>query len=319
MQPLAPPDPDGVGLLVPPEGLGAELWAGSERATLEQILPRLPARTVSRTARDLQRRLLLSAASTPPGPMPINAGAPNLVRLRVEKLLAMGHAKEAAALARLAPERVDGFLDARARAETALLADEIAAACAEAPALVRDSRDTLGQKLGIFCALKGLNARLGLALEVLKEQDSSDPAFFKLTSAMQGNAIKLDSLPQATPLHLAMLRAANLKPPADIASSPHAGVLAAVARDAAVEGAVRAAAGERAEEQGALGATELAQIYGALEFTPAELAQPARRADLAYDARARSLLFAAARGQIDPAAQALALERMLNYARAKGG
>ncbi len=319
VQTLAPLDPDGVGLLVPPEGLGAELWTGSERATLEQILPRLPVRTVSRTARDLQRRILLSAAPTPPNRMPSNAGVPSLVRVRVEKLFAMGNAQEAAALARLAPERVDGPLGGAVRAEAALLAGEIAAACAEAPALVRDSRDTFGQKLGIFCALKGPNARLGLALEVLKEQDGTDPAFFALASAMQGNAIKFESLPQATPLHLAMLRTANLRPPADIASSPHAGVLAAVARNAAVEGAVRAAAGERAEEQGALGANELAQIYGALEFTPAELAQPARRADSAYDSRARALLFAAARGQIDPAAQALALERMLNYARAKGG
>ena len=314
VQTLAPIDADGVGPLNPPQGLGPDHWANSERAAIEQIMRLMPARPASPAAQDLARRLLLSA-----GPTPAGSGLGSLVSLRVERLWTMGDPERALSLARMSPDRVDVPLAARVRAEVALLAGDNAAACAESAAVLRDRRDSFGQKLSVFCRLLGPSRDLGLALEVLKEQETQDPAFFTLVTILQGKPGKLERVPQAGPLHLAMVRAASLKPPPDMAASGHAGTLAALTRMTVIDAPVRTAAAERAEALGAIGAEELARAYAAMEFAPDAIPGAAGRAERAYDTEARALLFAAVRAQTDMAARAVALERLLHFARAKGG
>jgi hypothetical protein len=116
-----------------------------------------------------------------------------------------------------------------------------------------------------------------------------------------------------------MARAANLKPPADMATTTHAGTAAALANMTALDAPMRIAAAERAEALGATGAEDLARAYATMEFAPGALSGVAGRAERAYDAEARALLFAAVRAQTEPAARATALERLLHFARAKGG
>ena len=314
VQTLAPIDADGVGPLNPPQGLGPDHWANSERAAIEQIMRLVPARTASPAAQDLARRVLLSAGATPAG-----SGLASLVSLRVDRLWAMGEPERAISLAHMSPERVDAPLAARVRAEVALLAGDNAAACAESAAALRDRRDAFGQKLAVFCRLLGPTRDLGLALEVLKEQETQDPAFFTLVTILQGKPAKLERVPQAGPLHLAMARAASLKPPPDMAASGHGGTLAALTRMTVIDAPVRAAAAERAEALGAIGAEDVARAYAAMEFAPDAIPGAAGRAERAYDTEARALLFAAVRAQTDTVARAVAIERMLHFARAKGG
>ncbi len=82
------------------EGGGAlpdTLWQGLNKAQLIDFLQRLPAANTSPTLRDLQRRLLLSAAAPPMD------GAEGVFLPRLKALLAMGHVAGAEALLAVAP------------------------------------------------------------------------------------------------------------------------------------------------------------------------------------------------------------------------
>ncbi|MEX2296652.1 MAG: hypothetical protein WD715_04520, partial [Dongiaceae bacterium] len=81
------------GTLEPSDGgFGYEMWQGTDRAVVEQLLPQMPIRPLSPAMRDLARRLLLSAAAPPPG----RANA-DLMAIRAERLRRLGNAADIAA------------------------------------------------------------------------------------------------------------------------------------------------------------------------------------------------------------------------------
>ena len=56
INPLSEIDPDSLGLLEPADGgFGKDMWAGTDRALVEALLPRLPDRYRSAVLRDLAR------------------------------------------------------------------------------------------------------------------------------------------------------------------------------------------------------------------------------------------------------------------------
>ncbi len=123
-------DPDSVGTLDPGGGgLGHDLWRGSDRRTVERLLPRLPGVLRSAALRDLARRLLLSNAVSPTsrrGEIPAN-----LLALRVDRLAALGDYAGLNDLLAVVPQRYDDESIARARVESRLLQGDPATACQE--------------------------------------------------------------------------------------------------------------------------------------------------------------------------------------------
>ena len=253
-------------------GFPIDMWRGTDRGLIERVLPQLAPAEASPAMRDLQRRLLLTNAEAPAG----KSGGVNLFTARAERLAAMGLAKDAAALLAMMPARMADKAAAQLRIDSLLLAGDVDGACKA----VDDTRqaasaDAAWQQAQVFCQLcAGQKDEAALGLDLLRDQGTKDPAFFQLADALGGRQTKLESLPDPTPLDLAMLRAADLPLPQDAAQSRNPGVLAAIAEDPSLSPGARLAAAERAAAGGGLSVEQLRKAYASLAFSPGDLANP---------------------------------------------
>ena len=88
------------------------------------------------------------------------------------------------------------------------------------------------------------------------------PRFFALIEALAGDGeASLPTLPEPTPLHLALARVAKARLPADVVASNRPGVLRTIAMSPNAPVEVRLEAAERAEAAGALDIDALRQLY----------------------------------------------------------
>jgi len=311
-------DPDSAGVLDASQGgLGIDMWRGTDRALVERLLPRLPARTRSPILRDLARRLLLSTAAVPEGA----GGGQSLMAIRVDRLVAMSDLLSAERLLRVAGPEAESTALERVQVESLLVRNDNAGACAKVRAVERDDRSVFWQRLLIFCqALASEHAKAALGLALLRETGApEDAAFDKLVAALAGDkAAVVDSLPEPTPLHLAMMRAARQPLPPDVAFSADPNVLSTIALSPNASLALRLEAAEKAEAMGALAPVSLAQLYASVEFTTDDLAKPVERAAEIGGARGRALLYRAAGAQADFAGRTRVLRAAFAAAAGSG-
>ncbi len=333
-------DPDSVGTLEEDRGgLGLGMWNGTRRDLVERLLPRLPSDLPSPTLRDLERRLLLSAATAPVS----SAAATNarkagekqrdgegrtaasahrsLLAMRIERLQAMGALDEATALIEIAPSRRQDPLLVRLRTDTMLLENDLGGACAEARRDPARLVKVYWQSLFVFCqALDGDLDGAALGANLLADtEEFDDPVFLALIDRMTGNKdASFDRLPNATPLHLAMMRAAKVEVPADALSSDSPVVLRTIAISPNAPLDLRLEAAERAAVAGALSAERLAEIYLSVSFTAEELDNALSTAESDRTPRGRALLYQAASIQSVPTARAAVLAKAFELAREDG-
>jgi hypothetical protein len=309
--------PDYAGTLV--EGGGGfpvDMWKGTDRALVERLLPKLPPALGSPAMRDLERRLLLTNAESPEG----NSTGVSLFAARADRLAAMGFSRDAAALLAMMPARLVDKTAARLRLDSLLLAGDLDGACKA----VDDTRqaasaDPYWQQTQVFCQIHAGKAdQAALGLDLLGEQGGKDAAFFKLASALGGEKVKLDSLPDPTPLDLAMLRAAKLPLPHDAAQSHNPGVLAALAQDRSLDPAIRLAAAEEAAAAGGLTIDQLQEAYASVTFPPGGLGDPIAAAAKDSGPMARALLYQATGATADPQRRAKLLQAALAAAQQQG-
>lgn len=326
----APIATDSVGLFEPAQaGLPhGPVWDSSRRDVVERLVTLLPRANVSAPSRDLTKRLLSVTgrppADTPSGEAPV-ADAPkprSWVGLRAATLLGMGDAEAAANLARLVPQRLEDDDLARVMLDSALAAYDNSGACT----LIRGRLDRLSdaywQKAFIFCqAMANEHSRAQLGLSMLREQNApEDIAFTRLIAALGGDARStVTQLPEATPLHLAMLRAARQNVPADLAASSDPLLLRMIATTPNAAAEPRLIAAERAEAFGSLSSEGLAQLYDSVSFTPEQLNNALTFAQGDRSPRGRAVLYRAAKAQTVGVARAEALQRSWKLARERGG
>ena len=327
IDPLAPIDPDWAGPLGPEQGGYAQtLWQGTPRSLVVALVPRLAA-TSSPVLQTLANRLLLSNAVAP-GPRPPEGAAgdgvagelASLVDLRVERLIDSGQVESANALLALVPARgMDEPLERR-RVDLAFLANDVKPACARVTEGVRRYKTPWWSRALIACqALSGDSAGAGLGLDLLHEQKApKDDAFETLVQAVGGHKVKLDRLPDPSPIHLALLAAAKLPLPADALSGASPAVLRAWAGAEAAPLPQRLVAAERAAAFGALPLDRLRALYAKVEIAPEERAHALSRATVEKGARGHALLYAAAKAQPLGSARAEILQAMLAQARKDG-
>ncbi len=312
-------DPSSVGLLDPEAGgLGTEMWAGSDRARIERLLPRLPMGTLSPVMQKMARRLLLSSAEVPAG----EAVAPSLLGLRVERLAAGGLTDEVNRLLNLAPARLTDPAFARAEMNGLLLTGDRPAFCTRIEDVVAEDSDPYWLKGLAFCkALEGETQSVELAVSILRDQgETGDEAFFTLAEALSGDAeAVVESLIDPSPLQLAMLRAAKQQLPADAVPGARPGILRAQAQAANAAIDLRLAAAEKAEAAGALSTQSLAQIYAGIEFTDDELTNWSGLAQENPTPRTNALLFQVATIESEPVKRAKVLQAAWQRAREEGG
>lgn len=297
------PDPEAAGLMEAANGgFAFDMWAGSDRRLVEHLLARLPVGVTSRTVNSLARRLLLSAAAVPQGP-----AAANFLALRIERLAAMGDGVSVNHMMRATPAELDDATLAQTRLDALLLTADFVGACAQARDLIRQDDLPYWEKVLIFChALNANHAAAAFGVELLRERGvDDDPALEALLAAMAGaDNITLDSLPNPTALHLAMLRTARLTVPEDAITNADPAISRAIALTATVPLDLRLRAAERAETLGSLPTETLAELYESVPFTPEELSNPWPRVESDKGALSRALMYQAIQIQVVPAARA---------------
>ncbi|MGE4220303.1 MAG: hypothetical protein AB7G39_12730 [Alphaproteobacteria bacterium] len=322
IQPLAY-DPSGTGTLNDAEGgLGADMWKGTPRALIEQLVPDLPAPMASPAMRGLARRLLLTAATLPTdGAGNAAPGQPDLIAKRIERLYALGDFRAAHDLIALAPKRTTDPTIQRVEAELALLVNDLPGACAAIGDDLQRRTQPYWQRLLAACQTVG-GQKDAAMLSTAMLAESSDPAdqgVLALLDRIAGRSkAKLDSLPDPSLLQLALLRHGKIAVPADAAKSSSPAVMAALADSPSVTPEMRLAAAEAGAVMGSVTPQRLSEIYAALEV-PAAALDAAATAEAAPDgARGRAILYQAATVQTDPAIRAAMLRKTFRKALEDG-
>ncbi len=321
VQDLGAPDPNATGILDESHGgFGADMWAGADMATVQKVLPLLPAPTPWLTLRRLERRLLLSTAAVPAGRP---SGDP-LIKLRADKLWALGELDGLVALLKGLPAPAMTPELRRLLVDAALLAGDNAAACDQRAALrAATSDDVFPAKLQVFCQFAaGKASEAGLGVDLLREQKIGDPTFFVAADALSGIAPaggRLDAFANPSPLSLAMARTAKLALPGSVgagAASP--ALLRAITLMPSASPEARLLTAEKAEAIGAVDTETLRQLYQSVTFSPQELSAPLNAAGTDKGIRSRALLFRAAEQQALPAAKAEIIGKALSLAADQG-
>lgn len=298
-------------------GLGYDMWVGTDRAVVEQLLPQVPIQPLSPAMRDLARRLLLSAADAPVG-----TANQNLMGIRAALLAKLGNAKDIADFLELVrPDDFDPAL-ARLQVDALLLAGQRDEACiATRGHLAKFDSDVYLQKAFAFCQMVAGERIPGmLAADLLFEQGVEDAVFYDLIAALDGaSGITVTTLPEPSALYLAMLEAAGMAPPADLATSGDPLILGALARNDALDPDLRLVVAEQAAARGAYPVVELVKLYRAVEVDPAERDAIMDTAVGVITPRQRALLYQQALFSTDSGVRARYLQRSLNLAREHGG
>lgn len=250
------------------QGLGIQLWQGSRLSDLTALLPKLSAPVTQPSLRDLQLRLLLTAA---PGPGSVG-GVDSLVPLRAERLHAMGFDTEAMLLSKQAAG--NELADPQEAVEKMLQAGNTDDACDRVQQQVAGTPrpEPFWQRAVIFCQIfNGKNDQASIGLDLLRDQGNSDPRnkdFIAVAAILMG-----DSKPQSLkapisnpePLLAAMMKRANLKVTTVAGAAPSLPVgpvaQAAIARDATKPLAMRIEGAEFSFATGLLPADELTGLY----------------------------------------------------------
>ncbi len=316
---LSEVDPDSIGVIDSSQGgFGVNMWEGTDRRLVAKLLPLLPAQVRSPAMRDLMRRLLLTRATVPAG----KPASPSLLTLRVERLFAMGDLSGARQLLDSAPAQAIGEGLTRIRVESLFFGNDNSGACKEVRSNVQQYQGSYWQQATAFClALSGEHAKAAMVADILAEREgAADPAFFTVMEALSGvrNTV-IDGLDKPRALHISMMRAANLRLPANIAASNKPAILRAVALSPNADLSVRLVAAESAHTLGALAVAELGELYAGIRFERNELENPLTTADAKWGPRGRALLLRATAGQNVPTARAEVLKRAWLLAKEKGG
>jgi hypothetical protein len=316
--PLAPVDASWIGALPDDAGpLPQTMWQGTPRALVAAALPLL-APTTSPALQELSRRLLLSNAVAPLGDD--GPDRPSLAQLRVERLIALGEIDGALAVLEALPPTTRGDALDHRRVDLLFAKNDVPAACRQVQDGVARYQGLWWDRALIACqALAGDREQTALGLGLLREQKAPpDPVFDALVNAAGGRAMKLDKLPEPTPILVTLAAAAKLPLPADAVNAADLPSLRAWVGNPAVPPLQRVAAGERAAMLGAIPPGALAELYAKVEVKPDELGAAIKQSKAPVTPRDRALLYQVARTDPASAARAAALQALLAEAKKRG-
>ncbi len=309
-------DTDAVGLSQQNGDLQTDMWRGTSRAVAERLLASLPERLASDAAHDLARRLLLIAAEPPAG----GRGNVSLVKLRAERLIALGAAEDATRLMRAVSSRSVPAELVDVAVQSRLLTSDFAGACEAVNSTNLGRISEFKQKALIFCQL--LNQEFStavLGLELLREQNlAQDAIFFELSNAIISGAPptqeQLGVPGQANALNLALIRLADGSVPSWLVEAASPSLLKAIASAPNADREVRLTAARAAARWGALSPAELSDVYSLLNIGAEEVATILLEPETASEGLLLAVMYLAAESQNIPVARAEVLREMWRLA-----
>ena len=208
-------DPNTIGVLSNKEGLGYEMWKGSERKFVEKYLALLPINKESNVAIDLTKKLLLTSANTPSG-----EGENNLFTIRIKKLLELGDLENTKLL-------IDSLSDYEKNEEIQKIEIEINLSfnnfdlvCSSIDEKIKKYKsDIYWKKIQIFCQI--LNDEIhkaNLGLSLIKEHENfNDDIFLNIVdSLIYKEEIDISQYADIDLLNLTMTRIGKIILPDDL-------------------------------------------------------------------------------------------------------
>jgi len=257
-------------------GLGAAMWSGADRRSVEQFIGQVPGPTTSPVMGDLSRRLLLTAARPPQG---LSDGQ-SLLALRLQRLNAAGRSNDVMRLLVRAGVSSPSPAAAQQFAEAALATGESDAACKLLTGLPvggdpgSDAIAGFALKLSIFCQIAGgQTAAANLTVDLAREQGLAAPLFLSLAAAAtEGLTLDAPAPRVLDPLILRMMDAAGRALPSDGIGKLAPSVLVSVAEDGSLNPELRIAAAERAAALGLLDGDQMAAAYLSVPYTREDVA-----------------------------------------------
>ncbi|MEQ9145687.1 MAG: hypothetical protein RLO08_15170 [Parvibaculaceae bacterium] len=296
-------------------GLGAGMWAGTDRAIVERTLGNVPGPTTSPFAADLARRFLLTAARPPQGA----TGGVSLLAVRLERLNEAGRSEDVVRLM----ERAGGARPSPAAAVEyatgALGAGEAEGACSMLQALPvggdpsADPVAAFALKLSLFCQVAGGEMiAANLTADLAREQGFGDQHFLSLAAAAT-DGLTLDARPpeQIDQLTFRMMRLAERPLTGPGVAQLVPGLLVSVAGDPALDPEIRVAAAERAASLGLIDGDEMAAAYLSFPYTREDVAGIRVGREPASPYRRRALFHQAILDERVPAGRADLLSSLL--------
>ncbi|HEX3808728.1 MAG TPA: hypothetical protein VHW02_03415 [Rhizomicrobium sp.] len=276
-------------------GLGREMWTGSDRGAIEDMLARIPAATPSSGVRALARRLLLTTADAPSGNI-----HRSILTIRLETLLNAGMVGEAGALAAQAQIKNDPDF-ARLQADALLYAGRADDACGALTQTRLTSAEPYWIELRAYCyAQSGDGAALDLTRSVMDSQGLDDKAFETLLSdVIAEKANDPGEIKDPTALDVFLMQKAGV--PVNEAVASQLGVAARLAElhDAKNSIADRVAAASKLVRTGAVSSSDLMLLADAQKFSTDDLANAAVKSQGMYFVAGEALLAQAIKHEKD--------------------
>ena len=316
---------DDIGTLEPGTGgLPRDIWSGTSRTALRHLLDLIPGPSPFHVLNDLRQRLLLTAATAPPGDGG-HSGA--LIRARADALFRGGDLARLSGFLDLLPiDYRDEALHQLATVTYFLAHDGSEASrrrgCAVTDLWLPQSQDSFWQKAQIYCdAIAGNWARVDYATRILLELGAQDDRFFMLTDAMQqqpaGNA-ELGPAPLSR-LDGALITAGGLTlSDTDLLRLPDWMLTAYHHAAPPVSPESRLALAERAERAGLLSPADLISLYLELPAETVAADGAEARAETGSDALEGAALYRIMLSHVSPVARAQAIKHALGLALARG-
>lgn len=291
-----------------------DMWKGTSRDTVDNLLPRLPVATTSPAMNALARRLLISAAASPQTGA---ASGPAIIDMRLERLMAGGHVEEIAQLAPLMHEPSDQARRIWVDALLFLGRDEDACKDASAPRL--ESADEYWLKIRAYCYIvEGNMPGASLTSELMRTQGIDDESFYALVGHLaESMPAKIGSYLDPSPVGLAMFRRAELAVPEDVIRGAGPAEMRSIALLHSKSVDVQLAAAEGAALVGAFAPRDLAAIYENVEFKAKQFDNVQKTAPTLSVSRANALFYQAAKRAKTNDDKAKAVASALEFAKSQ--
>ena len=283
-----------VGTLSGADGLGNDMWSGTNGTRAQILLNQVPIGAPSRAMGDLVRRLLLTAARPPED----SRGGDPIIELRFQRVLDAGLIDALPSMIDQATQ-LEGDPDIQIlRAETILLRGGGMEACGNSTAQRMESGEPFWMKLRAYCfANQGLVPAARLTADLLYDTGDEDELFQALLERRTGNeTFSLDGLldEPLSALHLALMRDLAIVPPASRVDAQSLSIARVMALDPGWNGedgiAFRLSTGEAAARAGALSSADLLRVYREVApFEPERRTEQLTAAARTNSANARAL------------------------------